>query len=345
MSGIQIVGMGHAIPSVCVTNTDLQKVTDTSDEWIRTRTGIRERHFCGEGETLTTLAVRAAAEAIASSGIRKEQIQLVITATVTPDFQVPSTSCLVQESLQLPAGIPAFDINAACSGFVYGLQLVQALLPEGEYALLIGAEQLSRMLDFEERSTSVLFGDGAAAAVLCKDPGARFYAHLAADGRRSALWAPVPSQNPLPAWNNFCRTRVLGGEQTKGQSRENHKEKNRERTEPYLHMDGRAVFRFAVRALEEEIQTLENLSDVSAEEVDQIVCHQANQRIIDYVRKARHLPEEKFYQNLDRYGNTSGASVPLALYDLWNMGKLKPGTRIFCIGFGAGLTWAGAALL
>lgn len=323
MSGIQIVGMGHAVPSVCVSNTDMGKKMDTSDEWIRSRTGIRERCFCGPGESLSTLAVQASREAIASAGIFPEQIGLVITATVTPDCQVPSTSCLVQEDLGLPAGIPAFDINAACSGFVYGLQIVQAMLPDDGYALLIGAEQLSRMLDFKDRSTAVLFGDGAAAAVLRKKKGVRFAAHLAAEGNRKALWAEVPSQRPLPAWPS--------------------EEGDRQRIPDWrLHMDGRAVFRFAVRVLSGEIRELERASGVSAEDIDQIVCHQANARILDYVRRERNLPEEKFYRNLDRYGNTSGASVPLALYDLWKMGKLRPGTRIFCIGFGAGLTWAGA---
>jgi 3-oxoacyl-[acyl-carrier-protein] synthase-3 len=299
MSGIQIIGMGHAVPSVCVTNTDLKKVMETSEEWIRTRTGIRERRFCGEGESLVTLAVRASEEAIASSGVRKEKICLVITATVTPDYQVPSTSCLVQEKLGLPSGIPAFDLNAACSGFVYGLSLVQALLPENGFALLIGAEQLSRMLDFSDRSTAVLFGDGAAAAVLQKKAGVVFYSHLAADGNRNALWAASAPANRLPAWKNAApqeEEETAGGEP--------------EDTGKYkIHMDGRAVFRFAVRALSEELRELEKQSGIPAEEIDQIVCHQANQRILDYVRKERGLPEEKFYRNLDRYGNTSGASI------------------------------------
>lgn len=335
MSGIQIIGMGHAVPSVCVTNTDLKKVMETSEEWIRTRTGIRERRFCGEGESLVTLAVRASEEAIASSGVRKEKICLVITATVTPDYQVPSTSCLVQEKLRLPSGIPAFDINAACSGFVYGLSLVQALLPENGFALLIGAEQLSRMMDFSDRSTAVLFGDGAAAAVLQKKAGVAFYSHLAADGNRNALWAESAPANRLPAWKNAV-PQAEEGETAGGEPEDTGKYK--------IHMDGRAVFRFAVRALSEELRELEKQSGIAAEEIDQIVCHQANQRILDYVRKERGLPEEKFYRNLDRYGNTSGASIPLALYDLWSAGKMGPGTRIFCIGFGAGLTWAGACL-
>lgn len=346
MNGIEITGLGKAVPKTSLSNDALKQYMDTSDEWIRSRTGIESRYLCTGRESLTDLAAEASRKAIEDAGIRPEEIGLLICATCTTDYMVPSVACAVQEILKIPGGVPAFDINAACTGFVYGLQLIYALMNSGtvcrsdrKYALLIGGEQLSKMLDFSERSVSVLFGDGAAAAIVKPSRDKRFFCHTAAEGDRSALYAhtvgrnqitglskqgeKLVSPNPLNISEDYAREIMKDG---------------------YLKMDGRKVFRFAVRALSSEIDEMERQSGIRAEDVDYIVCHQANLRIIDYVRKQRKLPEEKFFVNLQKYGNTSGASIPLALADMKEKGLLKPGSRIFCIGFGAGLTWGGCYL-
>lgn len=346
MKGIEIIGLGKALPKLRVKNDDLKQYIDTSDEWIKSRTGIEARFFCKDQESLTDLGVLAARRAIKDAGIHPDQIGLVIFATCTTDYMVPSMACAVQELVGIPGGIPAFDINAACSGFVYGLQLVNALMKEGNacmgqkpYALLIGGEQLSKMLDFSERSVSVLFGDGAAAAVIHRSEEKAFYSHTAAKGDRSALYAHTVGRNQLPPMDS------KGDRLVPSNPLQISKEgSDRILREGFLQMDGRKVFRFAVRALSDEIQEMELQSGILAKDIDYIVCHQANVRIIDYVRKKMGLPKEKFFLNLPSYGNTSGASIPLALSDMKEEGLLKPGTKIFCVGFGAGLTWGGCFL-
>lgn len=312
MQGIQIIGMGKALPSRLVKNEELENYVDTSDSWIRSRTGIETRYF-SKGETAVSLAVRAGEKALEAAGISPEQIGLCLISTITPDYATPSDAALVQRSLHLPGDIPAFDINAACSGFVYGLNVASCMLGSDTlprpYALLIGVEQLSRILNMKDRSTCVLFGDGAAAAVIRRSGEHRFFSRLASSGDAQALNSPGAA-----------------------------------RKEPYIHMDGKKIFRFAVKAIEEGIDRMESESGISAEEVDYIVCHQANKRIIDHVRKKRKLPEEKFFMNLMHYGNTSGASIPLALADMYEAGMLTAGKRLFCIGFGGGLTKACAYL-
>lgn len=390
MDGIKILGMGHAIPSGRMSNEDMKQFVDTSDEWIRSRTGIESRSFCLEGESQTTLAAGAAREALANAGISQDQIGLIITATCTPDYLVPSTSCVVQQALGLPAGIPAFDINAACSGFVYGLELVSLMIgkndPARPYALLIGAEQLSRILDFNERGTCVLFGDGAAAAVIAPDREKRFYSHLAGDGDLATLVTRTPHPTGFPEVLSqepgalVKARRVDAGDVAEpeandagaGDAAEPKSSGAGAGTEPeandavasaadlryagipetamnslrsdHLYMNGKNVFRFAVSVLDQEISRMEKESGVAAADVDYIVCHQANARIIEHVRRKRKLPEEMFFMNLQKYGNTSGASVPLALYDMMSQGLLTEGKRIFVVGFGAGLTWASAYL-
>ena len=196
MNGIEIIGLGKAVPETRLTNEDLRQYMDTSDEWIRSRTGIVSRHFCTGEESLTDLATEASRKAMEDAGIAPEEVGLVICATCTTDYMVPSVACAVQENIGIPGGVPAFDINAACSGFVYGLQLIYSLMnaeaacrSERKYALMIGGEQLSKMLDFSERSVSVLFGDGAAAAIVRGSSQKRFFCHTAAEGDRSALYA------------------------------------------------------------------------------------------------------------------------------------------------------------
>ncbi|MGI6057338.1 MAG: beta-ketoacyl-ACP synthase 3 [Bilifractor sp.] len=346
MNGIEIIGLGKAVPKTRLKNDDLRQYMDTSDEWIRSRTGIEARHLCTGEESLTDLAAEAARRAMENAGIAPEEIGLVICATCTTDYMVPSMACAVQEIAGIPGGIPAFDINAACSGFVYGLQLIHSLMnagsvcrPERSCALLIGGEQLSKMLDFSERSVSVLFGDGAAAAIVRASAEKGFFCHTAAEGDRGALYAHTVGRNQIPMLE-------FEGKKTVSENplRVSESLASEIMRDGYLKMDGQKVFRFAVHVLASEIDEMEAQSGISAEDIDYIVCHQANCRIIDYVRKQRKLPAEKFFMNLREYGNTSGASIPLALADMRDRGMLKPGIRIFCVGFGAGLTWGGCYL-
>lgn len=303
--GLYIKGTGGALPRRIVKNSEFETWLDTSDEWIRTRTGICERRFCSDGESAFTLAVEAGKEALLRAGVLPEEISLVIVATATPDHAMPSTACLVQEALGIRSGIPAFDINAACTGFVYALATADALMrqADGGYALIIGTEQMSRILDMKDRSTAVLFGDGAGAVVAGYSDAASFTGHMAAEGNKEALSAS-----------------------------------------PLLKMNGRAVFRFAVSHLEEEILTLARMADIPLRQADYIVCHQANRRIIDHVRVRLGLDEQIFPVNLDSLGNTSGASIPLVLHELEERGCLKEGTRLFLLGFGAGLTWGSVSI-
>ena len=305
--GLKITGLGKALPSRIVTNDDMGRIVDTNDEWIAKRTGIRQRRFTGEGEDHLSLSVMAAENALADAGVSADQIGLVIEATTTASQQIPSAACRVMEKLQIPGGIPAFDIAAACTGFIYALKVTEGLADcltgERPYALVIGVDEMSSILDFTDRSTCILFGDGGGAAVCRLDEGSRFFAHLAADGNSHTINVPCKVQ-----------------------------------------MDGQAVFRFAVRAAQQEIGILENLSGVSVQEIDYLVCHQANSRILDYIRRKLKLPEEKVFQKLQYYGNMSAGSIPLALAEMKERGLLSPGKRIFAVGFGAGMSWGGVYL-
>ena len=312
MQGIQIIGMGKGVPARRVENEAFTKMVDTSDEWIRSRTGIETRYFC-EDEMQMDLCMDAARQALANAGVGPEEIGLCVVCTITPDYHTPSSACMVQSALGLPEDIPAFDVNAACSGFLYGLEVVSCMLGSDAlprpYALLIGAEKLSRIMNFEDRSTCVLFGDGAAAAVIRPSDTHRFFCRLGSQGDAQALNAPGIGY-----------------------------------PEPYIHMDGRKVFQFAVRAMENGIRLLEKETGTRAEDIDVFICHQANERIIRHVQKKLKLGDEKFFINLNKFGNTSGASVPLAMAELMENGRLKPGTKAYCLGFGGGLTWGAAYL-
>ena len=308
MNGLKLLATGRCLPAAAVTNEDMLRYVDTSDEWITTRTGIRQRYFCAEGENALTLASGAARQALADSGIPKEELGCVVCATVSADYATPSLSCLVQAELGLPEEIPVLDLNAACSGFLYAVAVARGLLAQNgkKYALIIGCEVLSRLMNMSDRSTCVLFGDGAGAAVFEAGPDFPFYALPGARGAKAIL---ANGPGPLA---------------------------------PDLSMDGRAVFRFAVEALPHCIQGIQDQSGLSLEEIDWVVCHQANERIIDHCVKKLKAPAEKFYKNMARYGNTSAASIPIALDEMNRDGKLKPGQKILCVGFGGGLTWAAA---
>lgn len=316
-----ILGTGSYAPDNIVTNDDLAKTIDTSDEWIRTRTGICQRHFASPGESTSDIACKAARKAIESSGVKPEEIDLLVVATMTPDMPFPSTACLVQSRLNLP-NITAFDIQAACSGFVYGLNVVSSLLLSGRYknALLIGAEKMSGILDFEDRTTCVLFGDGAGAAVLSlKDsPEVGIIECLGgADGSQPELLQQPAGGSNIPATLESIEQR-----------------------QHFLKMNGKEIFKLAVRVMGNACtETLEK-SGYKAEDIQLVIPHQANMRIIESLRKRLNIDESKFHNNLSSYGNTSAASVPIALDEAMREGRIQSGDLVLLVAFGAGLTWA-----
>ena len=308
MNGLQLITTGGALPGRTVTNEDLSRMVDTSDEWITSRTGIRTRHWCTEDESTATLAISAAKQALQRSGLAPADIACCVCATLSAPDATPSIACQVQAALGLPENRPALDINAACSGFLYGMAVARGLLTtlSGQYALVIGCEALSRLMDPADRATCVLFGDGAGAAIfqLADTPfaltlGARGSDVLHAGGPNRAGSAPIT-------------------------------------------MDGRAVFRFAVDALPKCLHTVLDETHLTLDDLSWVVCHQANSRIIDHCVKALNADPAKFYKNMDRHGNTSAASIPVALNELAESGQLPAGQPLACIGFGGGLTWGGA---
>lgn len=297
-------------------------MVDTSDEWIATRTGIRERRICRE-ESTVDMAYHAAAAALRDSGIPPESLDFIVAGTVTPDYSTPSLSCLLQGRLGA-MGAFALDINAACSGFVYGLDVISAYFATGRVrrGLLVCSERLSAITDFTDRGTCVLFGDAAGAVVLeaCEDGGV-LSTFVGADGAGS-MHLYAPSAQPMTPFRQDAGP---------GES-------------PFIHMEGREVFKFAVNAMPLALDRVLERSGHKAEELRHIIPHQANIRIIDAVVKRYGLPPEVIYTNLHRYGNTSSASIPLCLDELNRMGRLQPGDLIALVGFGAGLTY-GAALV
>ena len=309
MNGLRLLGAGKAIPSRLLTNDDMTQFVETSDEWISSRTGIRQRYFCGEGENATTLAIEAAKNALADSGIAKEEIGCVIVASSSGEYAMPSTACLVHQALELEASIPVFDLGAACAGFLYALDTARSLLiAHGKkYALVIGTEMMSSVLDMADRNTCVLFGDGAGAAVFALEEEAE-YEYVCGTRGDLAIQVGGP-RKMLP-----------------------------------MTMEGQAVFRFAVSTIPATVDQLIAKGGVTLEDVDWVVCHQANQRILDSSIRRLGVPAEKFYKNLDRFANTSAASIPLAIAEMKENGLLKAGQRVIMCGFGGGLTWAGVML-
>ncbi len=313
----RIVGTGSYLPVKCVTNADLAKSMNTSDEWIQARTGIRQRHIAAEGQSSSDLALEAARAALASASMQASEIDLIVVATSTPDFIFPSTACLLQSKLGAK-GAPAFDVQAVCSGFVYGLSIADKFIRSGQYksALVVGAEVFSRILDWNDRSTAVLFGDGAGAVVLKADTAPGIMASvLHADGSQSGILS-VPG--------NICGGKVIGS--------------------PFLQMDGQAVFKFAVRVLEDVGRETLAQAGVDAGDIDWLVPHQANLRILEATAKRFGLDRNKLIVTVDQHANTSAASVPLALDCAIRDGRIKPGHKLLLQGVGGGFTW-GAALV
>ncbi|RDV83613.1 beta-ketoacyl-ACP synthase III [Ammonifex thiophilus] len=317
---VGIAGLGIYVPERVLTNFDLEKMVDTSDAWIRERTGIRERRIAAPEESTSDLATRAAQEALQAANLSPEEIDLIIVATASPDMLFPATACLVQANLGASRAA-AFDLEAGCSGFIYGLAVGAQFIATGScrHVLVIGAETLSRLTNWEDRSTCVLFGDGAGAAVLSpvSPPRGLLSFYLRSDGSGGELLKLPAGAARLPA--------------------------SRETVEKKLHfiaMNGREVFKFAVRAMEEAALEALNRAGVSSREIDCFIPHQANIRIIDATAKRLDLPPEKVMVNIDRYGNTSAASIPIALYEAVAQGKIKPGeSTVLMVAFGAGLTW------
>lgn len=313
MNGLKLVSTGSAMPKGVVTNEDLTKIVDTSDEWITTRTGIHTRRRCGEGESHTQLCLAAARQALERAGIAPEAVGVCLIATFTGDHLNPATACILQKELGFPEDTVCFDLNAACSGFVYALHTAQCLLAAAprKFGLVLGAEVLSRVTDYTDRSTCILFGDGAGAAVVeWGEDYPSIHAVLGCRGDTDVLYTP--------------------GVNTGAPS--------------YIHMEGQSVFRFAVETVPRCISQVLEQAGLGVEDVDRYVFHQANQRIIDLAMRKLHLPPEKCTGNIAHTGNTSAASVPLLLDELVSTGALRSGQRALCVGFGAGLTWGGALL-
>ena len=314
----RIVGSGSYLPPRVVTNDDLAaelagRGIETSNDWIVERTGIRQRHLAEKGVRTSALATEAARRALSDAGVNPGQVDLIILATSTPDFVFPSTACLVQANLGI-SGSAAFDVQAVCSGFAYAMTTADCFIRAGraKCALVIGAEVFSSILDWNDRSTCVLFGDGAGAIVLQadKEPGI-LAAQLHADGSQ---------MNILAAAGNVAYGEVTG--------------------DPFLRMDGQAVFKQAVTVLDKSARDVVAEAGVTLDQVDWLIPHQANMRIIQSAAKRLKMPMEKVIVNLDKYGNTSSASIPLALEEAVRDGRIKPGDIVMMVGFGAGLTWA-----
>ncbi len=320
----RLLGIGSYGPSRSVSNQDISKFVDTSDEWIQSRTGIKERRFASDDEATSDLSLEAARLAIDNANIQPHEIDLVIVATITPDMAFPSTACLLQHKLGL-GKVACFDIEAACSGFLYALDVADAMLCSGRYrkALVVGAEKMSSIMDWEDRTTCVLFGDGAGAAVLSKEgQGAELLGfYCGADGSNPSLLCQPAGGSALPATNETISAR-----------------------KHYLSMNGREIFKSAVRVMESSCRQLLEQNNISIEEVDHIIPHQANMRIVESLSQRLGVSLNKFYCNLDRFGNTSAASIPIALDEAWKNGKFKPGQVGIMVAFGAGLTWSSALI-
>jgi 3-oxoacyl-[acyl-carrier-protein] synthase-3 len=322
--GAIIAGTGSFVPEKRLTNDDLSRMVDTNDEWITQRTGIKERRIAGPGESTATLATHAARRALDAAGLEPKDIDLVLCGTITPEMAFPSTACFVAAALGMTT-TPAFDVAAACSGFIYTLDTAAAFVKAGRYknVLVIGAETLSRITDYKDRGSCILFGDGAGAAVVQRSNDAKkgvVYASLHADGSGWEMLCCKPgSRFPIE------ESLVAEGSQ-------------------YIKLKGREVYKFAVQRFEELIEDAMRKCELTRDTLSLIVPHQVNQRIIDSAMDKLGLGPEKAFVNIDKYGNTSAASIPIALDEAMRAGRIKPGDTVVFVAFGAGLTWANAVV-
>ena len=325
IQSVGIIGTGKYVPERVLTNRDLEAMVETNDEWIVTRTGIKERRLAAESEATSDLAYHAAKEAIAAAGLTAEDIDLIIVATITPDMFFPSTACLLQDKLGAKQAA-AFDLSAACSGFIYGLATATSMIVSGLYkhVLVVGAETLSRITDYTDRNTCILFGDGAGAVVLGKvEEGRGFRSfELGADGGGGDLLKVSGGGSRIPASAQSIADK-----------------------QHYLHMAGNEVFKFAVRIMGNAADEALVKAGLSKEDIDLLVPHQANIRIIQSALNRLNLPEEKCMINLDKYGNVSAASIPIALAEAVEQGRVNEGDTLMLVGFGGGLTWGASVLV
>ncbi|HZZ18858.1 MAG TPA: beta-ketoacyl-ACP synthase III [Opitutaceae bacterium] len=321
-----ILGTGSYAPERVMTNEDLAKMVDTSDEWIRARSGIRERRIAAADEATSDLAVAAAKRALDDAKVTAADIDLVIVATITPDHPMPATACIVQHKLGIPTTAACFDLNAACSGFVYALDTACAMLSSGRYkkALVIGAEKLSSVVNWQDRGTCLLFGDGAGAAVI----GMSETPDIGLLGTRLGALGEDTDLLYIPAGGSKMPTTpesIARGDQ-------------------YIKMKGKEVFKLAVRVMEEAARDILEQHGLAATQIGLVIPHQANLRIIDAIAQYLELPVERFFVNVDRYGNTSAASIPIAMDEARKAGRIQPGDLTLLVAFGAGLTY-GSALI
>jgi 3-oxoacyl-[acyl-carrier-protein] synthase-3 len=318
-----ITGWGMAVPARILTNADLERMVDTSDEWIVSRSGIRERHIAGPDESSSTLAITAGQQALQQAHLTAADLDMIIVATVTGDYSFPATACLVQDALG--ARCAAFDIQAACTGWIYGMVMAHQFIAGGaaKHILVVGVEVLSKITDYTDRGTCVLFGDGAGATILSATdvPGGVLGWTLGSDGARpEQLYRPAGgSRHPITA-------------------------DNLNTSEPYIHMMGSEVFKFATRMMGTAMEEALAKANLTAQDIDLFIPHQANLRIIEAASKRLNLPAEKVFVNIEHYGNTSAAAVPIAMCEAIAQGRIKPGDHLGMVAFGGGLTWGALAL-
>jgi len=324
LQGCAITGIGSYVPERVLTNADLEKIVKTTDEWIITRTGIKERRMAAEGEHTSTMAVKAAHRALEQAGLAAADLDLIVVATISPDMPFPATACLVQRELGATKAA-AFDLEAACSGFIYAIEIGRAFIASGVYEniLVIGAEKLSSIIDWEDRNTCVLFGDGAGAAVLQRREGARgvLATRLGSDGTKADILAMPGGGSRRPATVDSVNERIH-----------------------FLKMEGKEVFKAAVNAMTGAARDVLERSGVGIEGIKCIIPHQANQRIISAIGERLGAREDQVFINLQKYGNTSAASVVVALDEALQTGKIQRGDKILIVAFGAGLTWGATVL-
>ena len=318
-----ITGLGAYLPEKILTNAEIEKIVDTSDEWIRTRTGIRERRIAAKDQATSDLALPAAQEALKNAGLTPKDLDLIIVATTSPDMLFPSASCFLQAKLGATCG--AFDLAAACSGFAYALSVAEGFVKSGIHmnVLVVGAETITRFVDWKDRSTCVLFGDGAGAAVVSRsrDGHGILASHLGADGTQSEiLQIPAGGSRMPPSAES-----VANGLH-------------------YIRMDGRALFKIAVKTMEQAVLKVLEHEKLHVKDINCLIPHQANNRILQAVAERLEIPSEKVFINVDRYGNMSSASTVIALYEAVKSGVVKKGDYVVLVAFGGGLTW-GASLI
>ena len=320
---IKITGTGIYVPDKILTNADLEKMVDTSDEWIISRTGIKERRVASEDQATSDLAIEAGREALNSAGLKAKDIDLIIVGTSTPDTIFPSTGCWVQKGLGA-GNVPAFDISAGCTGFLYGMILAEGLILSGAHKriLLIGGELLTKITNWEDRNTCVLFGDGAGAVVLeeSENESGMLSSYWKADGSLGELLYQPAGGSRIPATDQSVAQRLH-----------------------YLHMKGNEVFKHAVKKMGEAAVEALKSAGLKKEDVDYLIPHQANIRIIEATGRRLKLPREKVFSNIHKYGNVSVASIPISIHELNEEGKLNKGNIVLMVAFGAGFTWAAVA--